>query len=406
MSGENAQISSARVVIPSDQWEVVGHLVVRLVVGWILGLAGQKIFYSFDRTWRIARHNPFTQWDAVYYLDIAAKGYDLHSTPFFPLFPALIRLTHVASFGLFGYELSGLLVNVLALAGSVLVVRAFLAEILDVDSARFGVLPLLWSPASVFLLSSYNLSLLTFLTASVGLALLHKKYVVASILAALTALTHPLGLGAVLAVVLALVVAREWRKLLPCFTVSVSGFALYCAYLWVKFGSPFVFQTEQSFFTKQFTVPFASIWTSLFRVFSEDLSAAGQSGMQFVFQFEMVIAVGAALIALYLVRTLFQADKSAIPSWLAGMALYQILVSASLTFVPEFVLPESGGLTRTVSLQVPMSYSRWFLTSLGFLAVISLLTQNTPRLRSSILLGSAAFAVFLQTMFVAALRYF
>lgn len=375
-------------------------------MGWILGIAGQQIFYSFDRTWRIARHNPFTQWDAIYYLDIAAKGYDLHSTPFFPLFPALIRMTHVASFGLFGYELSGLLVGLTALVGSVVAVRAFLAKLLDADSARFGVLLLLWSPASVFLLASYNISLLLFLTASVGLALLYQRYATASVFAALAALTHPLGIGAVIAVAVGLITAREWRKLLPCLVVSGSGIALYCSYLWIAFGSPFVFQTEQSYFTKRFTLPFASIWTSLVQVFSEDLSSVGQSGMQFVFQFEMVVAMGAVLAALYLLKVLVRPADSVVPRWLAGMTLYQVVVSATLTYAPEFVLSQSGGVTRRVNLEIPMSYSRWFLTSLGFLAVLSYLTRTAPRLRYSILLASGAFAIFLQTMFVATLRYY
>ena len=394
------------VAIRSAEWEVIGHLVVRLTVGWILGVAGQQIFYSFDRTWRIARHNPFTQWDAVFYLQIATKGYDLHSTPFFPLFPALIRLTHVASFGVLGYELSGVVVGLVALAGSVLAVRAFLAHLLEPDSARFGVLLLLWSPASVFLLASYNISLLLFFTTSVGLALLHKKYATASILAAFAALTHPLGLGATVAVAVALITAREWRKLLPYLVLSGSGFVMFCLYLWIKFGSPFVFQTEQSYYTKRFTVPFASIWTSLVQVFSVDLSAVGQSGMQFVFQFEMVVAVCAVITALYILRILCRPAHSVIPRWLAAMTLYQVVVSATLTYAPEFVLGQGDGISQRVNLEIPMSYSRWFLTSLGILTILSYLTRNAPRLRYSILLASGAFAIFLQTMFVAALRYY
>ena len=390
----------------AGELEVLGHLVVRLLVGWTLGLAGQHIFYIYERSWQVARPNPFTQWDAAHYLRIAAHGYDVHLTPFFPLYPLLVRWLHGASFGFLGYDVSGVLMSVAALFAAVIVTHLFLSELLDRDSARFGVLLLIWSPASVFLLANYNVSLLVLLMSCVSLFLLRGNYYAASIAASLASASHPLGLSAVVAIGVAVVAKREWRKLLPCLAISVSGFAAYCFYLTLKFSSPLEFQTQQRFFGKRFTLPFESLWTSFFRVFRENLDPAGASGMQFVFQFEMVTAFIAIVSIAYLVVRLWRNSTPHIPVWLVAMAMYQVFVAATLSAVPVFHFPLTGGGVRTVALQVPVSYSRWFFTSVGFLTVASVVTRRSPRLRQSILLASAAFAIFLQTMFVAGLRYF
>lgn len=385
--------------------EVLAAMILRLTIGWILGFAGQHIFYLWERSWQVAHHNPFTQWDAVHYLRIASTGYDVHSTPFFPLYPLLLRLVHVSTFGLLGYEASGVALGIVALFAALVTLRRFLTELIDEDAARFGVLLLLWSPASVFLLSNYNSALLVFLLSHVALMLLRGNFFLASASACLAAATHPLGLSAVVGIGVAISVNREWRKLMPCIALSLSGFGAYCLYLKMKFGSPLVFQTQQHFYGKRFTFPFESLWNSFIPVFRENLDPAGAPGMQFVFQFEMITVLIAVATTVYLAVHTWRKSTQRLPLWLGAMTLYQVFVAATLTFVPVFHFPVPGG-QHTIALQVPVSYSRWFLTSIGFLVVASLVTRKAPRLRPSLLLVSGSLAIFLQTMFVAALRYY
>ena len=207
---------------------------------WVLILAAWNIAGAIYGPMSWERY--FSYKDSLAYSDLARFGYGFanpavpHSDParaaFFPLYPALIRL------GMFltgNVIVAGLIVQVLVGAGSAVAVWALASDVYGHRVADRAVLLYCAFPGAFVLGAMYSEALGVLLAATCLLALLHRKWLLAGLLAmlgsaehaTLIVLTPVLGLAAVQAIWS----RREWRSLLaPALApLGMLGFFAYVA---------------------------------------------------------------------------------------------------------------------------------------------------------------------------------
>lgn len=225
------------------------------------------------------------QWDARWYLAIAAWGYGTPAQPvppglatlsvhghtaaaFFPLYPALIHLVATLLGGQ-AWLAAGLLVSNLAtLAGTVLLYQ------LAAENGRHGnglwaVLLLTAFPTALFLTAPYSEGV--FLAASAGYLLCVQRgwWSGAALCGVLAGLGRPLGVA--LAVVGGLAVWEGWRQrravwgALSAAMAPAVGLALYMAFLWVRFGAPLAFSSAQRAWHRAWVWPWQALWLGVTR---------------------------------------------------------------------------------------------------------------------------------------------
>ena len=190
---------------------------------WVLILAAWHVASAIygPRAWE----RYFWYDDSGFYGALARFGYGSanpalpHSHPtraaFFPLFPALIRL---AMFLTSNVIVAGLIVQVLVGAGSAVAVWALASNVYGHRVADRAVLLYCAFPGAFVLGAMYSEALGVLLAATCLLAVLHRKWLLAGLLALLAGATH--GTMIVLTLVLAAVAVhaiwtrRDWRSLL------------------------------------------------------------------------------------------------------------------------------------------------------------------------------------------------
>ena len=207
---------------------------------WVLILAAWNIAGAIYGPMSWERY--FSYKDSLAYSDLARFGYGFanpavpHSDParaaFFPLYPALIRL------GMFltgNGIVAGLIVQILAGAASAVAVWALASDVYGHRVADRAVLLYCAFPGAFVLGAMYSEALGVLLAATCLLAVLHRKWLLAGLLAMLGSAEHStlifltpvLGLAAVQAIWS----RREWRSLLaPALApLGMLGFFAYVA---------------------------------------------------------------------------------------------------------------------------------------------------------------------------------
>ncbi len=189
-------------------------------------------------------------WDGKWYLLAAQHGYpstiptghgnSAQSTlGFFPLLPLLIRA--VAVITRLPIEGAGLLVTFLAGLAGAIAAWHLLRELTGPEAADRGTALILLSPGAFVLSMVYGEGLLIAFSATCLLALRHRRWWIAGLLAALASATDPLGIAAaapcVVAAVLAVVRRREWESVVAPL-LSPAGVVAFFAYLWAHDGTP------------------------------------------------------------------------------------------------------------------------------------------------------------------------
>jgi hypothetical protein len=186
------------------------------------------------------------RWDAGWYLAIVQDGYFFRpgrpsNVAFLPAFPALIELARP----IFGQPIiAGLVVANLATLAAIVALWAWVRERAGLVAAERAVLWLLVYPFSFFLHSIYAEGFF-FLVCVLALRDAdRKRWLAAAFWACVAALTRPMGIMLVPAMLCA--IAWDWRAgqrphpaalavLVPCVVLG-----MYVAHLWVTFESPFV----------------------------------------------------------------------------------------------------------------------------------------------------------------------
>ncbi|HEY1349428.1 MAG TPA: mannosyltransferase family protein [Ktedonobacteraceae bacterium] len=229
--------------------------------------------------------NSWDHWDGQRYVHVAQYGYqNIYDTPFFPLFPLLIKGLALL-FGNQGYVAAGMLISNAALLGALFVLYQLAADSLGDRAGRHAILYLCIFPTALFFFAAYNESLFLLLTCSSFLALRRQKWWLAGLLGLLAALTRTAGVMLALPFLYEAWMsrtpsdpsappARRWRQflqLLPTILPIVLlplGTLAYCGFCWLNFGNPFSFATAQIHWGRVSTWPWNGPLYALIELFS------------------------------------------------------------------------------------------------------------------------------------------
>jgi hypothetical protein len=137
--------------------------------------------------------DPWYRYDTGWYLYIAHEGYspDSPSIIFAPLYPLLVRLISVLTWG--DYLVAGLLVSSLAALLTLILLYKLIAEELGGRLAALALVLYATFPTAFYLVAAYTESTFMALALGAWLAVCHKRYWLAGILAFLAALTRAQG---------------------------------------------------------------------------------------------------------------------------------------------------------------------------------------------------------------------
>jgi hypothetical protein len=214
--------------------------------------------------------NIWARWDGAWYSSIAADGYTTDaSTAFFPLYPLLMR-----SFGeLFGGPLSlgalslwGVLISLAALPFALYFVYRIAEDSFGEQTAKRTILLLCFFPTTFFFNAAYTESLFLALSAACLWAVrVRKDLLLGCALAGFATATRNVGIFLMVPLVYEWARGGMWRGSygwwggLGCLALAPSGLLWYAAYLWVRFGNPLLFYTEQQRWGREPTDPLSTL---------------------------------------------------------------------------------------------------------------------------------------------------
>lgn len=233
------------------------ELVARLRFPFVVYLGSRLLLILVGVVDSALFHRPLaselSNWDGVWYLRVATRWYPsvaLHGKStlgFFPLYPMVMWAVSHALF--LPLTLSGLLIAGIGGFVAVVLVQRLATLWWGEDVAKKATAWFCLFPGSVVFSMVYSEGLLIPLAAGCLLALHHKRWVLAGILAGIGTAVGPNGL--VLILVCAVAVARvarhhglgsaETRRSLPALLLSPAGFVGFCAFLWTRTGNPLAF---------------------------------------------------------------------------------------------------------------------------------------------------------------------
>ena len=229
-------------------------------------------FYRITSDVPFGTMNLWSHWDGEHYVALAAGGYlqppENVSPAFFPLYPLLARsfaemFGGPASEGALGVW--GVLVSLLALPFALYFVYKIAEHVRDAATARRTVLVLAFFPTSFFFNAVYTESLFLALSAGSLWALrVRKDLLLACLLAAFATATRNVGLFLLVPLALEWFGDRHayrWRG--AYLALAPGGLIAYGAYLWLRFGNPFLFYTDQAKWGREAAGPLAVVGDAL-----------------------------------------------------------------------------------------------------------------------------------------------
>lgn len=235
----------------------------------------------------------FAHFDGIHYLLIARSGYYEFGHAFFPLFPAVIKITSIIFLG--NGLLAGLVIsNISCMVGLWLLQKWLQANNLKKESFWI-VLFLLCFPTAFFFQSLYTESLFFVLVAATLYGLQSKKLMFAALVAMLAGLTRVTGIFLVAPL---LVAAQSSKKISHWLMVAAPalGLGMYLLYLHYTTGDWLAFLHAQSAFGAGRTVGIVLLPQVLYR-YLKIILTADMTFAYFVAVIEVVIfsaAFGAA----------------------------------------------------------------------------------------------------------------
>lgn len=214
--------------------------------------------------------NPWTTYDSVWYLQIAAKGYQEHTTAFFPLYPWLLRLTGDDPITM---SATGVCISHIALLAALWLVFRLTELEWGNRHAHTTVWLLAFNPAAPFFGAVYTESLFMALLAGTFLAARRHHWWLAGWLAATAALLR--NPGFLIAGALFLDAWQErhtqhssghkfsWLLPLGTFLAVQSGF-------WIHFGNALAGVTSQAFFHREIGWPWEPLLGDFYALLTND----------------------------------------------------------------------------------------------------------------------------------------
>ena len=204
----------ARVLGPPLAVYAATALLQLIVLSWMIPPGGPSV------------RDRLLQWDAHWYVDVAAHGYpdgftytpdgDLtgNTLAFFPLYPGLVRVVHYLTGT--NHETAGLIAGHLATAAALCVVYVLMKRLYDRRAALvMTVLVGGAQPMGVVFSMAYSETLFLALAVGTLLAAHRRAWMTAGLLACLTSLTRPAGIAVIAALgVAALMEMWKHRKVM------------------------------------------------------------------------------------------------------------------------------------------------------------------------------------------------
>ncbi len=212
--------------------------------------------------------NIWAHWDGEHYARLASNGYlnppNNMSPAFFPLYPLAMRSVAALLGGplsIDAFTLWGMLVSLAVLPFAFYFVYRIAEDGWGTEVARKSLLLLAFFPATFFLNATYTESLFLALSAgAIWAARVRKDLFFACVLAGLATATRNVG------IFLLVPLAYEWYRNAGYYrwqgaylALAPSGLLIYMGYLWVRFGEPLLFYTDQQDWNRQATGPLETI---------------------------------------------------------------------------------------------------------------------------------------------------
>lgn len=228
---------------------VVWRVITLLVAGFspiFLPVFGAKFPYYHERL--IATNLPHFLWslgnfDGVHYLGIAQSAYSAQFTQaFFPLYPLVIRIFSLLTFGSLFWS-AFLLSNIFFLLALIVFYKLIVGHY-DQKKALWSVIFMLAFPTSFYFGAIYTESLFLLLSLATFYLIDRKKYFLAALTGFLATLTRLIGVF--LGLIILLYTKGHKRYMLA--GIVFLGLLIYMLYLQVNFGNPIYFLTSQSEF--------------------------------------------------------------------------------------------------------------------------------------------------------------
>jgi len=202
----------------------------------------------------------FFYWDGNWFTDIARYGYrglsiarewdvEYISTPFFPLYPLLVRAFSYLLPG--NYGAAALAVSWISTLLALLYLYSLSKLYQDRESSYRSCLFLLVFPTAVFLAAGYSEALFLLCAVAAFYHARRSSWLLAGIWGFLACLTRPVGLAVALAIALEAMRQSEWklsrlRLRQAAVLLSPLGLLSYLLYLQVEFGDMFIlFKAER-----------------------------------------------------------------------------------------------------------------------------------------------------------------
>jgi hypothetical protein len=243
---------------------------VYIFLAWLAGLLIVGFFSlslsSFSQnSERYTNDPPFYRWDSNWYISIADSGYSFSpeknsNIAFFPLYPALIRA---------GHELTGIRMSwvgfylsiTFALGAFLMLYRLLLLDYVKSQSLKIVIFWILF-PFSYFLISVYTESLFVFLAVTSLYFARKKRWLAASIIAALAVLSRPYGIFLLPVLIweyfsdekFSLAALRQ-KGFWLISVIPLATFLLFIVYNKLRFNEPFAFLLAQQNWGRMITSP-------------------------------------------------------------------------------------------------------------------------------------------------------
>jgi 4-amino-4-deoxy-L-arabinose transferase-like glycosyltransferase len=319
----------------------------------------------------------WARWDSDFFIRIAQNGYDDASAAFHPLYPAAVAGLGRAFAG--HYILAGLVISLLAGAGSFVLLYQLAEMRLGADGARRSVLYLALFPMALFFQAVYSESLFLFLVLAAFALGERNAFAAAGIATGLAILTRAAGLALLPALAILAWRNRDRLRALGGLALALPVAAVYPLILWLELDDPFAFTDAQDRWHRHFSRagPFGGLWDGL---------VAGWRGLE-----QFIVGHGTHVAGV-------SARHAAAENLQAALFL---LVFLALTVVAWRRFGAPYGLFAAVSLAIPLSYpsSRWPLLSLPrfglvifpFFLALAALTEGRPRAHAAVAACSAFF---------------
>lgn len=194
---------------------------------------------------------PWANFDGVYYLIIAARGYTVDNSGFFPLFPLIINAVSsifgsVQAFDLRQYFIALILASVF-LASALLFIHKLVRFDYDSNVAMLTILAVLVFPTSFFFASIYSESLFLLLTILSFYFARKKKWLFASVFGSLLTATRVVGIAIIPALIYEFIKNEKnlFQKKALSLLLTPLGLLLYMYFNLKEWGNPLQFMSAQ-----------------------------------------------------------------------------------------------------------------------------------------------------------------